>query len=75
MEKETALELIKGYSEEFKKRGLDPIASELFERWPADGSEKKAMRWLGFAQGVAWSNNIYTLIELKSHSMTGRISR
>jgi len=29
----------------------------------------KAFRWLGFLQGVLWSQGIYTLEELKNHSM------
>lgn len=33
-----------------------------------DGSVPKAMRWLGFLQGVLWARNAYTLAELRSHS-------
>ena len=32
------------------------------------GSMEKAMRWLGFLQGVMWRRNLYTLNELKDHS-------
>ena len=30
----------------------DPIVYEADLRFPADGNEKKAMRWLGFVQGA-----------------------
>lgn len=40
----------------------------LRSRWPEDGSERKAMRWLGFMQGALWTLGIYTLDELKEHS-------
>lgn len=33
-----------------------------------DGRMQKAFRWLGFVQGVLWSNRIYTLGELKDHN-------
>lgn len=29
---------------------------------------EKAMRWLGFIQGVLWAKQIFTLEELKNHS-------
>ena len=32
------------------------------------GKVEKAMRWLGFLQGVLWESNLYTLDELKNHS-------
>jgi len=43
---------------------LDGIAA----RFPEDGSEKKAMRWLGYAQGVAHALGYYSLDEIKAHS-------
>ena len=30
----------------------------------------KAMRWLGFMQGAFWMDDVYTLDELKKHSMS-----
>lgn len=35
---------------------------------------EKFMRWLGFMQGVLWSNDIYTIDELKQHNMTGDVA-
>lgn len=35
----------------------------------AEGRMDKAMRWLGFLQGALWSDNQFTLDELKRHSM------
>ncbi len=29
---------------------------------------EKAMRWLGFLQGVLWSTRVYSLDDLKNHS-------
>jgi len=73
MTKDTALRLIEQYTAVFKSQGLPDTASELAQRWPQDGSEKKAMRWLGFAQGVAYCSGIYTLDELKEHSRRGYV--
>jgi hypothetical protein len=39
-------------------------------RFPQDGSEAKAMRWLGFCQGVLHERGIFTLDELKQHSLS-----
>ncbi len=33
-----------------------------------EGRIEKAMRWLGFIQGVLWSRGYYTLDQLKNHS-------
>jgi hypothetical protein len=29
---------------------------------------EKAMRWLGFIQGVLWANRLYSIDELKDHN-------
>ncbi len=34
----------------------------------ADGRREKAMRWLGFIQGVMFSEGIFTINELANHS-------
>lgn len=34
----------------------------------AEGRREKAMRWLGFMQGVLWVSGEYTLDELKDHN-------
>lgn len=33
-----------------------------------EGRMEKAFRWLGFIQGVLWSNRVYTLTDLKNHN-------
>jgi hypothetical protein len=33
-----------------------------------DGQREKAMRWLGFLQGVLWRRNLFTLAELKEQA-------
>lgn len=73
MTKDTAVKLIGEYSDVFKKRGMSDTASGLADRWPGHGTERKAMRWLGFAQGIAWSNGVFTLDEIKEHSRRGYV--
>ncbi|MEK7519908.1 MAG: hypothetical protein AAB581_01530, partial [Patescibacteria group bacterium] len=33
-----------------------------------EGRMEKAFRWLGFIQGVLWTNRVYTLSDLKNHN-------
>lgn len=33
-----------------------------------EGRMEKVFRWLGFVQGVLWSNQVYTLTDLKNHN-------
>ena len=33
------------------------------------GRVEKAMRWLGFLQGALWMDDVFTLDDLKKHSM------
>lgn len=33
-----------------------------------DGKREELMRWLGFLQGILWSEGIFTLDELKNHN-------
>ncbi len=35
---------------------------------PTFADNAKAMRWLGFLQGVLWARGFFTLEELKGHS-------
>lgn len=51
-----------------------PFLAGITSRFPVDGSERKAMRWLGYAQGVAHALGYYTLDEIKEHSRTGTVS-
>lgn len=70
MTKEQALELLDFYD---KKASECPIGSVgivagMRERFPEDGSEKKAMRWLGFAQGIMVATGLFPLERVKQHS-------
>lgn len=65
-------------AESQKENGeLDPrqmIAHLMFmceeaQRFVDQGRIEKAMRWLGFLQGVFWSASFFTLDDLKKHSM------
>lgn len=38
------------------------------QRFVDEGRIEKAMRWLGFLQGVLWARNFFTLDDLKNHS-------
>jgi hypothetical protein len=38
-------------------------------RFVDDNCVPKAMRWLGFLQGVLWKDGYFTLDDLKQHSM------
>lgn len=74
MTKNDALLLIDRYGEFLKKHGEeDPVLTEIRSRWPEGGSERKAMRWLGFMQGALYvlkklKRRGFTLDELKEHS-------
>jgi len=39
------------------------------QKFVDDGRIEKAMRWLGFLQGTFWNLGLFTLDELKHHSM------
>jgi hypothetical protein len=52
----------------------DPTLTHADKRWPADGSEKKAMRWLGFIQGAVYARGYFTLEQIKAHSQYGRVT-
>ena len=43
-------------------------AKGMAARWPVDGSKAKAMRWLGYMQGVLVCAGYYDLDEVKEHS-------
>ena len=75
MMKDDALSMIAQYCAAMKDKGCeDPIIIGLIDRFPADGSGAKAMRWLGFIQGALYSQGAYTLEDLKQHSLNRRIS-
>lgn len=69
MDRKNALDLIDQYCETMLARGHgDEVVTHLRDRFPEDGSERKAMRWLGFMQGVLYSQGVYSLEQLKEHS-------
>lgn len=69
MTKDDALSLMDQYCSLVKELGgHNETVTGLRDRFPEDGSEKKAMRWLGFMQGVLYITNIFTLEEIKAHS-------
>jgi hypothetical protein len=85
MTRETALSMLKEYCEAISK-GSDvalrcgvrtpPVladAAGMYDRFPEDGSEKKAMRWLGYMQGVLVATGVNTLEDVKEHSTRGRV--
>jgi hypothetical protein len=49
------------------------ILQGMRDRFPPDGSDAKAQRWLGFAQGVLHAAGVYDLHALKNHSKTKRV--
>jgi len=81
MTKDTALRLLGEYcaiiedrweSAESAFARLALVDTEgMAERFPKDGSEAKAMRWLGYAQGVLVATGLYSLGEVKEHSRRG----
>ena len=74
MTKEKALKLIKQYEFVLTDRNeSNPVVLHLLDRWPKGGSEAKAMRWLGFIQGICYAKRIFTLEELKKHSRRGEL--
>ena len=69
MTKDEALDLIDRYCSIAKERTIaSEVITGLRSRFPKDGSEGKAMRWLGFMQGALYAANVFTLEELKVHS-------
>ena len=40
-----------------------------------DEDPEKAMRWLGFVQGVLWSQGIYTIDELRIHNTSPNLMK
>lgn len=71
MTRTDALEMILEYSR--YALGVDDVLFGIAHRFPSDGSEAKSMRWLGFCQGVLCARGVFTLDDLKQHSMTRSI--
>lgn len=79
MSRDEALSLLSEYALVVSEYTIDFIgeadraimleASGMPGRFPKDGSEAKAMRWLGYIQGISVAYGFYTLEEVKQHSM------
>ena len=61
------------YNIAWQYHGLHPHVDDMLEGSPA--TKDKAMRWLGFIQGVLWAGNIRTLEQLKEDSRTGVVNK
>lgn len=72
MIREDALKLIKEYAN-YAEDELDTLY-KIHERFPSDGSENKAMRWLGFCQGVLFERGVFSLDDIKDHSKNRRVT-
>ncbi len=74
MTRDDVLGLIESYCEILIQEGeTDETLTGLRERFPEDGSEQKANRWLGFMQGALYLQGRFTLDDLKKHSKNGRL--
>ncbi len=75
MSSHQAENLIKNYQEIAQAHGLDPVISEIYDRWQKveSPSQAKAMRWLGFCQGYLVSQGVFTLDEVKIHSAVAKV--
>ena len=58
-------------SPETSEDKLSHIVSMLnhIDEFTDDDQTDKAFRWLGFVQGVLWTEGIYTLNEMKDHNV------
>lgn len=82
MTNEKVLEVVRKYDRELEVRGAE-VKSYAISSHPDDhlrymchqievmigeGRREKAMRWLGFMQGVMWEKGRYTIAELADHN-------
>ena len=75
MTKQEALDLIDGYCVALKRLGYtDETMVGLRARWQDEGSEAKAMRWLGFMQGCLFTRGVCSLDEIKHHSRDRKVT-
>lgn len=75
MTKTTALKLLNEYAT--LCQGMNnPIAKDaagMPDRFPDDGSVRKAMRWLGYIQGVVVTLGAFKVGDVKEHSKRGYV--
>lgn len=69
MSKDEALSLLKEYCEYVKDDYSNfKHLTEMYQRFPKDGPEDKAMRWLGYMQGYCVALEIFSFEDVKAHS-------
>ncbi len=80
MTKQTAIRMVTEYCVVMKQQHRHNYSSNalvdaarMSDRWPKEGSENKAMRWLGYIQGVCVCDCLFTLEEVKQHSKQGYV--
>lgn len=70
-----ALRMIEEYEAEASQNPDCPdVLRGISSRFPTGGSEAKAMRWLGFCQGVCVERGLYTLDDVKDHSKARKVN-
>jgi len=75
MTRDTALDLIKQYQAIANEHGEDKLylLFTIRDRFPEDGDISKAMRWLGFCQGMLVGSGTFSLADVMEHSKTGLV--
>lgn len=67
-----AVTLLREYQEVVERRPAlsdgEKLLVGIADRFPSGGSERKAMRWLGFAQGVLVAAGVFSLEQVREHS-------
>jgi hypothetical protein len=74
--RDEALSLIEQYGDLFDLDSEDELVAHIAgmrSRFPSDGSEKKAMRWLGWVQGVLVAKGFFSLEDVKKHSREKKV--
>ena len=74
MTKETALKLITEYDQLAREQLRDTPLIGISSRFPDNGDVLKAMRWLGYCQGVLNALGVFSLDDLKEHTRRGSMS-
>jgi hypothetical protein len=74
MTRSVALALLKEYQDCARRWPACSVLHTIYDRFPLDtGGGRKAMRELGFAQGVLYAHRKFTLDDLKLHSRRGYV--
>lgn len=71
MNRQQALSLLEEYRDHAGSVLCDPAVTDMKNRWPDDGSERKSMRWVGFMAGVLYQAGVFSLEEIKDHFRRG----